>query len=200
MSNPLGDLWFENVPMGQRFRLVTLPAETGGERFVREYLNRPRMGKYAIPEHFHPTWTETFEIVKGRARYRLGRVESEAEAGTRVVLPPNVRHLHPWSASDEELVVIHTAVADPPDLRGLTASLQGIVTIFELAGRGKVKASGAPGLLQLAVIAERTMPATFVPGPPPSVQRVAIKFLAALGRWRGYRAVYPGIPVVPEHL
>src|SRR5262245_36141527 len=143
--------------MGQRFRLVTLPAETGGQRFVREYVNRPRMGKYAIPEHFHPTWTETFEIVQGRARYSLGKVESEAAAGERVVMPPRVRHLHPWSASDEELVVVHTAVADPPDLHGLTASLQGIVTIFQLAGQGKVNAKGAPGLLQLAVIAEQTM-------------------------------------------
>ena len=197
MTNPLAETWFENVPMGQRTRLVTLPRETGGRCFVREYVNRPRMGKYAIPAHFHPTWTETFDILKGRARYRLGREEREAGAGEPVILPPRIPHLHPWSASDEELLVRHTAVADPPDLQGLTASLQAILTIFALAGQGRVNRRGAPSLLQLAVLAESTMPATYVPGPPPAVQRVLIQLLAGIGRLTGHRVLYPGFPAVP---
>lgn len=113
------------------------------------------------------------------------------------MLPPGVSHLHPWSGSDEELHVRHTAVADPPDLDGLTASLQAILTIFTLASEGKVNRHGAPHLLQLAVLAQTTMPATFLPGPPAGVQRVVIGLLASLGRGLGYRAVYPGFPVVP---
>ena len=138
MTQALAETWFDNVPMGQRTRFITLPFETAGRAFVREYITRPHMGKYAIPEHFHPTWTETFDILRGRARYRLGREEREAGPGEQVVLPPRVSHLHPWSASDEELHVRHIAVADPPDLRGLTASLQAILTIFALAGQGRV--------------------------------------------------------------
>ena len=198
LANPLAQSWFENIPMGQRTLLVTLPAETGGRSFIREYINRPRAGKYAIPAHFHPTWTETFEILRGRARYRLGREEREAGTGESVVLPPRIPHLHPWSASDEELHVRHTAVADPPDLRGLTASLQAILTIFALASQGRVNRRGAPALLQLAVLAETTMPATYVPGPPPGIQRVLIRLLARVGRITGYRVFYPGFPVVPE--
>lgn len=197
MTNPLSQTWFENVPMGQRTRLVTLPRETGGQSFVREYINRPRMGKYAIPAHFHPTWTETFDILRGRARYRLGREERDAGVGEQVVLPPRIPHLHPWSASDEELHVRHTAVADPSDLHGLTASLQAILTIFALAGQGRVNRRGAPSLLQLAVLAKTTMPATYVPGPPPGIQRVLISLLASLGRLTGHRVLYPGFPVVP---
>ena len=192
--------WFENVPMGQRTRLITLPAETQGRSFVREYVNRPWMGKFAIPAHFHPTWTESFDVLQGRARYRLGKSEHEAEAGDQIMLPPGVSHLHPWSVSDEELHVRHTAVADPPDLDGLTASLQAILTIFTLASQGKVNRQGAPHLLQLAVLARTTMPATFLPGPPPAVQRVVIGLLASLGRGLGYRAVYPGFPVVAATL
>jgi mannose-6-phosphate isomerase-like protein (cupin superfamily) len=197
MTHALAETWFENVPMGQRTRLIRLPAETEGRSFVREYVNRPRMGKYAIPAHFHPTWTESFEILRGRARYRLGRKEAEVAAGDRVVLPPGISHLHPWSVSDEELQVRHTAVADPPDLRGLTASLQAILTIFCLASDGRATRRGSPRLFQLAVLAETTMPATFVPGAPPGIQRLAIGFLAAVGRGLGYRAEYPGYPVVP---
>jgi mannose-6-phosphate isomerase-like protein (cupin superfamily) len=197
MTHALAETWFDNVPMGQRTRLVTLPFETAGRSFVREYITRPHMGKYAIPEHFHPTWTETFDILRGRARYRLGWEEREAGPGEQVVLPPRVSHLHPWSASDEELHVRHTAVADPADLRGLTASLQAILTIFALAGPGRVNRRGVPALLQLAVLAKSTMPATYVPGLPPSLQRILIGVLAALGHFGGYRVTYPGFPLVP---
>jgi len=199
MTQSLSETWFENAPMGQRTRLVTLPYETDGRSFVREYITRPHMGKYAIPAHFHPTWTETFEILRGRARYRLGGEEQEAGPGEQVVLPPRIRHLHPWSAGDEELHVRHIAVADPPDVRGLTASLQAILTIFALAGQGRVNRRGAPPLLQLAVLARATMPATYLPGLPPSAQQVLIGMLAALGHLAGYRVTYPGFPRVPTN-
>lgn len=198
MNAPLAEAWFDNARMGQRTRLVTLPFETGGRSFVREYVNRPQMGKFAIPEHLHPTWTESFDILQGQARYRIGREEREAGPGERVILPAGISHLHPWSASDEELHVRHTAVADPPDLRGLTASLQGILTIFALAGEGRVNRRGQPTLLQLAVIAQATMPATYLPGLPPAVQRGLIGALARVGRAVGFRATYPGFPVVPD--
>lgn len=183
--------------MGQRTRLTILPCQTLGRSFAREYINRPFMGKFAIPEHFHPTWTETFEILKGRARFRIGRDEGEAAAGERIVMPPVIPHLHPWSASDEELHVRHIAEADPPDLAGLTGSLQAVLTIFTLAGQGKVNQKGSPNPLQLAVLAEQTMPATYLPGLPVPVQRVLIRGLAKVARAAGYRPYYDGFPVVP---
>jgi len=192
------ETWYSNAPMGQRTRIVAFQFESGGRSFVREYVNRPHMGKFAIPEHFHPTWTETFEILRGRARYSVDRIEHDAGPGETVVLPPGVRHLHPWSVCDEELYVRHTAVADPDDLNGLTASLQGIHTIFALADAGRTGRDGQPNLLQLAVIARATMPATFLPGIPRRVQRTLIGALAAVGSAAGYRSIYPGFPVVPE--
>ena len=89
------DAWFENAPMGQRARLLTLPGETGGRRFVLEYVNRPYAGEYAVPPHLHPTYSETFEILSGRARYRVGREERTAEPGEQVVLPAGITHVHP---------------------------------------------------------------------------------------------------------
>lgn len=197
-TNPLADTWFENVPMGQRARIVTLPSETGGRSFVLEYVNRPFAGEFALPAHFHPAWTETFDILEGHARCRIGGKEREVARGESVVMPPHAVHVHPWSASDEPLRVRHTAVADPLDARGLTAALQTILTIFWLASQGRVNRRGSPNPLQLAVLAETTMPATFVPGPPMAVQRMVIRMLAAVGRAVGYRTVYPGGGVVPE--
>jgi mannose-6-phosphate isomerase-like protein (cupin superfamily) len=184
------DTWFENARMGQKARLLTLPGETGGRSFVLEYVNRPFAGEYAVPAHVHPTYAETFEILAGRARYRLGREERTAEAGERLVLPAGVTHVHPWSDSAEELHVRQTAEADPPDLRGLVASLQGAITIFGLAGAGKVNERGLPNPLQLAVIAATTIPGTYLAGPPRPLQRVLFRALGGVGRALGYRAAY----------
>jgi hypothetical protein len=177
--------------MGQRARLLTLPGETAGRRFVLEYVNRPFAGQFAVPAHFHPAYTETFEILTGRAMYRLGSEERFAQVGDRLVFPPGVVHVHPWSASDEELQVRQTADADPPDLEGLLASLQAAITIFGLASAGRVNARGLPNPLQLAVLADTTIPATYLAGVPRPLQRLGFRILAALGRASGYRATYP---------
>lgn len=193
------DLWFENPLMGQRARLVTLPADTGGRSFVIEYVNKPFTGEFAVPPHLHPTYVETFEILAGRARYRLGGEVHQAGPGDRVVLPAGIPHVHPWSESDEELRVRQTAEATPPDLRGLTASLQGAITIFGLAGAGRVNRRGVPSLLQVAVIIHETMPATYLAGVPIPVQRGAFAVLAALGRRLGYRTAYPEYGILTAH-
>ena len=191
MTAPLSEVWFENPPMGQRARIVTLPHETDGRSFVLEYINRPFTGQFAVPPHLHPTYTETFEIMAGQARYRLGSEERKAGPGDRLVLPAGVAHVHPWSDSAEELRVRQTAEANPPDLRGLTASLQGAITIFGLAGAGRVNRKGIPNPLQVAVIIQDTMPATYLAGAPIPLQRLVFSILALMGRSLGYRTAYP---------
>jgi mannose-6-phosphate isomerase-like protein (cupin superfamily) len=182
--------WLENAPTGQRVRLLTLPGETGGRSFVLEYINKPFTGERAVPAHVHSRYTETFEVLRGRARYRLAGEERTAEAGARIVMPPRVVHVHPWSDSAEELHVRQTAVSDPPDMRGLLNSLQAAITIYGLASAGRVNRKGDPPLLQLAVLADTTIPATYLAAPAPAIQRPLIRVLAAIGRACGYRARY----------
>ncbi|OFW05881.1 MAG: hypothetical protein A3H96_15775 [Acidobacteria bacterium RIFCSPLOWO2_02_FULL_67_36] len=196
MSTPPQDVWFENPNVGQRSRIVTLPHETGGRLFVLEYINQPFRGEDAVPPHVHTAYTETFQILKGRARYRLGSETRTAVAGDRVVMPPRVPHVHPWSDSAEELHVRQVADADPPDWRGLDASLQAAITIQGLAKAGRVNAKGLPNLLQLGVLLETTMPATYLAGPPIVLQRVLFLALGGLGRLAGYKTAYPEYGVI----
>ena len=186
MSTASQEIWFENPNVGQRSRIVTLPGETGGRQFVLEYINQPFGGEHAVPAHVHTAYMETFEILKGRARYRFGSETKTAVAGERVAMPPLVLHVHPWSDSDEELHVRQVADAKPPDLRGLNASLQAAITIQGLAKAGRVNAKGLPNLLQLGVLIDTTMPATYLAGPPIALQRVLhMKFRLV----EGYRGI-----------
>ena len=108
-------------------------------------------------------------------------------------VPP---HVHPWSDSAEELHVRQVADADPPDWRGLDASLQAAITIQGLAKAGRVNAKGLPNLLQLGVLLETTMPATYLAGPPIVLQRVLFLALGGLGRLAGYKTAYPEYGVI----
>jgi len=184
-------VWFVNPRQGQRARLLTLPGETGGRGFVLEYVYRPMSGETAVPAHLHPRATETFEILSGRGRYRLGSTEGRLGPGEQIVMPAGVPHVHPWSDSAEELHVRQTAVVDPPDPDGLVASLQALVTLFGLAAAGKVNRQGLPNPLQLAVALHSTMPATYLASPPIPLQRFLVGALAGLGRVLGYRTAYP---------
>ena len=191
-------VWFDNPKMGQRVRLLVSPYETGGRRFVIESITRPFAGQYSVPLHFHPKADETFEILRGSCRYRVGKEDRTAAAGDTVVLPAGEVHLHPWSVSDEELHVRQTVEVAEPDLTGLVASIQGLITIFGLAREGKVNAKGMPSLLQIAVIINESMPATFVAGPPPWLQVLLIRPLAWLGRAMGLRNAYDRLGHVPK--
>jgi quercetin dioxygenase-like cupin family protein len=190
------EIWFENPNVGQRSRIVTLPGETAGRRFVLEYVNKPFAGEHAVPAHVHTAYMETFEILKGRARYRLGSETKTAVAGNHVAMPPLVPHVHPWSDSDEELHVRQVADANPADLRGLNASLQAAITIQGLAKAGLVNAKGLPNLLQLGVLIETTMPATYLAGPPIALQRVLFGALGWMGRLAGYKTAYQEYGVI----
>jgi quercetin dioxygenase-like cupin family protein len=190
------EIWFENPNVRQRSRIVTLPSEMGGRGFVLEYINRPFAGENAVPAHVHTAYVETFEILKGRARYRLGRETLTASAGDRVVMPAMVPHVHPWSASAEELHVRQIAAVDPADLRGLNASLQAAITIQGLAKTGRVNAKGLPNLLQLGVLIATTMSATYLAGPPIALQRVLFGALGWLGRVAGYKTGYQEYGVI----
>ena len=198
MTASIHQIWFENPRQGQRVRFVTLPAETGGRGFTLEYVYQPFTGETAVPAHVHTRANETFEILSGAAKYRVGGKERSARAGDWIALPAGVPHVHPWSVSADELHVRQTAEVSPPDGEGLLASLQALVTLFGLAAAGKVNGKGLPNILQLAVLIRSTMPGTYIAGIPPTVQRLLFGGLARIGGAAGYRTAYPEYGVLTD--
>ena len=183
--------WIENPVAGQRALLVKLPAETDGRYFEMEYICKPFTGKYAFPPHYHPACIETFEILRGKACYRLGKIEKTADPGETVTFPAGITHIHPWSSSNEELHVRMFSRSDPPDLAGLNANINTGITNFGLARDGKVDKNGLPNLLQQAVCGIKNIPGAVPAGMSPGSARIVIGLLAVLGQALGYRATYP---------
>lgn len=185
-----GDV-IENPVMGLRVLFCKTARDTNGAFVEVEYFNKPFTGKGAAPAHLHPTMTERFEILRGTARYRLGKEEREAQADDMLIFPRGVPHLHPWNSSADELHMRQTTIPDQPDITALEASTQSILTLFGLARDGKVSKNGLPNLLQLAVIVHSVMPYAYLDGMPIHMQEIVFGSLAAVGRLLGYRASYP---------
>jgi len=58
-----------------------------------------RPGHRAL-EHVHPIMEERFEVLEGRAAFRIDGVVIDAAVGTVVAVPPGRRHLA-WNPTDE---------------------------------------------------------------------------------------------------
>jgi mannose-6-phosphate isomerase-like protein (cupin superfamily) len=185
-----GDV-IENPVMGQRILFCKLASDTQGAFSEVEYFNKPFTGRGTVAAHFHPAMTERFEILAGRARYRLDKQEHEVQPGDLLTFPRRVPHLHPWSISAEELHVRQTTFLDQPDSAVLELLGAQIVTLFGLARDGKVDKAGMPNPLQGAVLMHALMPHVYLDGMPVLVQELVFGVLAGVGRRLGYCATYP---------
>lgn len=84
----------ENPRTGEQVEFVSESAE-----LLVMITTWTRPGHRAI-EHVHPVMEERFEVLSGRAAFRIDGVEIGATAGSFVVAPPGRRHLA-WNPTDE---------------------------------------------------------------------------------------------------
>lgn len=165
--------------------------ETSGRGWVID-VHCPQGAAPAFLAHVHCTWTETFEILQGSAACRLGATEHRLAAGERIVMPPNVTHVHPWNVGSSVMVYRQTNDfgASTPD--AVDDVLGGFATINGLAREGRVGKRGMPkNLLQLAATGRAmTKHGSFDAAMPIPLQLVLSATLGRLAEAFGYRAVY----------
>lgn len=177
MSYPVID----NPVTGER-GIVRRAPDSDSAMLVADLYARP--GAAVVGEHVHPHSTESFTIVRGTLGLRLDGVESRAESGTRVVIPPGTAHDW-WNAGTDTAWVI--VEVDPG--RRFEAMIR---NLYGLARDGRTDAAGRPGLLQAAVLAREFDDTIRFTSPPRAVQRPVFAALAPLARLRGLRGSYPG--------
>src|SRR3954454_421348 len=176
-------------PSGLRLVFLDTASSAGGAAVSLDWFVPPGGRLVALP-HVHPQHVEVFEIVSGRARYRVGRHVSERRAPHTYGVPPGALHVHAANAGDTELNVRQIVRPDPPD-RALVAGVERFFeTTFALEQRGDVysivlcrdpRQSAIPQL-------DLLFPFAYLPWLPASVQEALMGRLAELARRRGYAA------------
>jgi quercetin dioxygenase-like cupin family protein len=86
----------ENPATGERLTFVRTAADTGGELLEME--NVWTRADHRTAPHRHPGMEETWEVVSGRAGFRIGDDELVAGPGDVVVAAPGVMH-SAWNES-----------------------------------------------------------------------------------------------------
>ena len=165
-------------------------AETDGMGWLLEVTRYSPLGS-DLGEHLHLTWTETFEILKGTAKYKLDGNEKIAKAGDSFVVEPGHFHVHPWNATDEELVYRQRDRFEQPS----PAAVQDILGIFATRtgmARDGIRYKGFAKLLfQSATIRTAVKHGNYVASPSIAMQNVLASTLGLLGELLGYKAVNP---------
>jgi uncharacterized RmlC-like cupin family protein len=186
---------FTMVDPRTRMRTVVTETdvETGATGFSLEVTCAAGMGP-AILEHFHESWTETFEILSGTAQYRLGGKLLKAMAGETIVMPPRVPHVHPWAEGAGPMTYRQTSKFSTPNRDAVQDTLGSFATVNGLAREGKVNAEGLPSNpLQLAATLRMLgKHGGYSTQLPVAAQKVLSSTLGLFAEALGYRGRYPG--------
>jgi quercetin dioxygenase-like cupin family protein len=171
----------ESPVTGERAVMLTDP-EDHPDRVLVSHLYVEPGGRVAA-EHFHPTLTERFHILRGQVGFLIDGQESILGAGESAEVPAGAGHDW-WQVGAEEAQAV--VEVDPGD-----RFIEIVGTIFGLARDGKTNAKGLPDPLQLAVTARAYRDVVVFTSPPPALQRSVFAVLAPLGRALGRLPSYP---------
>lgn len=184
---------FETTDPVTATRTVVLQGarETAGRGWVIE-VHCPEGAAAAVMAHLHRRWTETFQILQGSAACRLGAEEVRLAAGQRIVMPPNVTHVHPWNVGSGEMIYRQTNDFGATTPEAVDEMLGAYATINGLAREGRVGTKAMPrNPLQLVATGRAyTKHGTFDVGMPIALQVALTVTFGRLAEALGYRAVY----------
>ena len=172
---------FENPVTGERVVVLTDARQHPEQVLVSHLFIRP--GGRVAAAHVHPTVDERFLVLSGEVGFLIGDRKQTLGPGEGASVPRGVVHDW-WQVGETEAEVLVEVV---PGVR--FAEMVG--SMFGLARDGKVGKKGLPDPLQLAVMGHEYGDVIRFTKPPAIVQKLTIPPLAALGRKRGRKPMYP---------
>ncbi len=174
----------ENPVTRERLTWLDTTNDTDGELLRFDLFVRP--GGSVPVAHIHTKQSESFEIVAGKMRYRVGGDrEKDLHEGESMAVAPGTPHIR-WNPGDEELRAI---VEFRPALNTETF----IENMWGFARDGRKRGGkGVPNMLQLAVWFAGTYEGeNYLERPPIPIQKALFALLAPIGRRLGYKDWYP---------
>lgn len=183
---------FEYPETKTRITVLESDTETSGMGWLLE-VNHYSILQSDVAEHMHKTWTETFEIISGTAKYKLDGIEKTIKAGETFIVQPGHFHIHPWCATDEvELVYRQRNHFAQPSSAAVQDILGILATQAGMARDGKVPSNGLDKLFQQTVtVRTTTKHGTYLSTPSMVTQNVLGSTLGLVAKLLGYKAVHP---------
>lgn len=166
-----------NPVSGESMRFLRRADQTTGAVLEWEHILAP--GARVPRDHVHKVQRESFEILSGKARVRLGKETLELHPGDAIEIPPGMAHGLRNDTEEELRVRCELTPA------GRTEEYFAIVCA--LAANGKVTRSGIPGALRLARISRSLGMEDYLVGLPIPLQQASIATLAGMARLLGLR-------------
>src|SRR3954463_1170096 len=178
----------ENPVTGERITFRKTAADTDGKYVEIDLELAPDA---AVPgTHVHPKQVETFEVISGEMKFRLGMKKVKAGPGETVVVPAGAVHNFANAGTESA----HVRVTIEPALK----MEEMFETTVALAKAGRVTRSGMPKPLDLALFVDRFSDEARAPFPPHAVVHALMTPLrwVALRRGRGQRTRSGVRPVI----
>jgi quercetin dioxygenase-like cupin family protein len=170
----------ENPVSGEKITFLQTARDTGGELLEIELELSP---DGSVPgAHVHPEQTETFHVLEGTMKFRMGMKRITAGPGDTNVVPAG--RVHRFSNAGDDVARCRVEVTPALDMEHL------FETAVELAIEGNVTRKGMPRPLHLALFVKRFGREVRAPFPPAWVVNTLMAPLAALARRRGHAERY----------
>jgi quercetin dioxygenase-like cupin family protein len=132
--------------------------------------------------HYHPHQEEDFTVISGELTIRIdGRLRT-LKAGDAIHISRNQIHAM-WNAADAQTVV-NWKVRPALNMDYLLETMTG------LANDGKTDENGMPGILQIAMVADKYSKTLRLSKPPYPVQKIVFTILKPFAWLCGYRSSY----------
>ena len=154
------------LPAGELISIIRTGSETEGEVF--EFESVLPSGRSGPPAHWHRVEQETFEVVEGRLRVRVGHAVRHLGPGESLVVAPGIVHAFSNPTGERVRMITRETPA---------GQLEGQLRVMASAGR-------LPPLLRLAEVNAGNGFSFFLAGVPEFPQRLLWQGLAGLARLR----------------
>jgi quercetin dioxygenase-like cupin family protein len=169
-----------NKKTGQQITFIQTSDDTGGELLEMESVFQPH-SKEPVP-HYHPLQEEYFTVLEGEICVRINDGVKIFKQGDKFNIKKNQVHSM-WNHSANKARV-NWKVIPALDTEYFLENGVGI------ANEKKTNEQGMPGLLQVALLANKFSHVYRVSKPPYAVQKIVFTVLTPLSYLAGYRSCY----------
>lgn len=164
----------------QDIRFVQTARDTGGR--LLEMVSTYHAKSAEPASHYHPYQEEEFNVLSGELTVKIHGHTRKLRAGDMIHIPKNTVHSM-WNSTNEKAVV-NWKVKPAMDTEHL------LETIFGLAADGKVKENGMPGLMQIALTADKYDDVLRLEKPSYAVQKIVFGIVKPIACVAGFKATY----------